>query len=665
MLKLKGGCMKRMNLKSPLFALAAAVLCALPVLADVPPLAGANFQVNVVTQGSQLNPAAAADAAGDFVIAWIDQGKSPITVKARLFDATGAATSGEIVVATLPGVLGAFPRVAMTPLGAFAVVWDDLQRVYLQRFDRQGGAVGSVVTIAPTNDPSHSPDIAMDAAGNAVVAWSVRQFIGDAIFLQRFDPSNLPLAAPEQINQVVTGTRDNPRIALGSAGSLLVSWDFDRTVVADVYARRFDGPTGAWSPEVRINPSQSGVQQGSSPVLFPNGEGAVLFSDLTAGTVQVRQVDTTGAPAGNALQLGTLGPESTISPAVVGADGTVLVAWQGSDRHIHGGFFDQTWQPVGATLAVSTPIPGSIEWAPALAAGGPGGFVAAWNNGGGPSLFPISPVPPVPDGADGSQIGVFAQRLATASACAPGLLCLGDGQRFTAQVSWTNPNNGQTGTGTAVPLTGDTGAFWFFDPANLELMIKVLDGGAVNGHFWVYYGSLSSVEYTITVTDTATGAVKTYHNAPGQLASQADVNAFPSSSTLAARTDLRTDPRTKAAPAAAAAAACDPTQGLCLDSSRFQVQVAFTDPLTAAPGQGRPVPLTGDTGSFWFFDPANLELMIKVLDARAVNGHFWVFYGALSDVDYTITVTDTTTGQQRTYHNAAHQLASSADFTAF
>jgi hypothetical protein len=57
--------------------------------------------------------------------------------------------------------------------------------------------------------------------------------------------------------------------------------------------------------------------------------------------------------------------------------------------------------------------------------------------------------------------------------------------------------------------------------------------------------------------------------------------------------------------------------------------------------------------------------MIKVLDGRAINGRFWVFYGALSDVDYTLTVTDTQTGQQKTYHNPRGTLASRADTQAF
>jgi len=54
----------------------------------------------------------------------------------------------------------------------------------------------------------------------------------------------------------------------------------------------------------------------------------------------------------------------------------------------------------------------------------------------------------------------------------------------------------------------------------------VLDGRPLNDKFWVFYGALSSVEYTLTVTDTQTGVVKTYTNPSGRLASVADTGAF-------------------------------------------------------------------------------------------------------------------------------------------
>ena len=114
-----------------------------------------------------------------------------------------------------------------------------------------------------------------------------------------------------------------------------------------------------------------------------------------------------------------------------------------------------------------------------------------------------------------------------ATTCVPNAttLCL-NGNRFQAQVSWRVASQGTAGNGTAISLSGDTGYFWFFSSGNVELVVKALDGRAVNGYFWIFYGALSDVEYTLTVTDTATGAVKTYSNPQGRLASTADTSAF-------------------------------------------------------------------------------------------------------------------------------------------
>jgi photosystem II stability/assembly factor-like uncharacterized protein len=108
---------------------------------------------------------------------------------------------------------------------------------------------------------------------------------------------------------------------------------------------------------------------------------------------------------------------------------------------------------------------------------------------------------------------------------APTALCL-TAARFRVEVGWQSTMTGQGGVGTAVPISEDTGAFWFFNTANLELMVKVLDARAINGRFWVFYGALSDVEYRITITDTVTGAVKIYVNPQGNLASVADTSAF-------------------------------------------------------------------------------------------------------------------------------------------
>ena len=46
-------------------------------------------------------------------------------------------------------------------------------------------------------------------------------------------------------------------------------------------------------------------------------------------------------------------------------------------------------------------------------------------------------------------------------------------------------------------------------------MVKVLDGCALNGHHWVFAAATTTVEYTLTVTDTRTGETRVYHNPLG------------------------------------------------------------------------------------------------------------------------------------------------------
>ena len=267
------------------------------------------------------------------------------------------------------------------------------------------------------------------------------------------------------------------------------------------------------------------------------------------------------------------------------------------------------------------------------------------------------------DGITGREL--WSLDLAAGPGCQPSTtrLCLNNG-RFQVEAAWKD-FQGNRGAGQAVALTADTGYFWFFSPSNVEAVLKVLDGRGLNGHFWTFYGALSSVEFRLTVTDTQTGAARRYSNPPGQLASVGDTNGFGPLGAFS-----KTVPGLSPLPlvgsrVAPAAGPCQPTaERLCLNGGRFAVEVAWKD-FQGNLGQGTAVPFSGDTGFFWFFDQANVELAIKVLDGTPLNGKFWVFYGALSSVEYTITVTDTQTGSVREYRNPAGRFGSAGDTGAF
>jgi hypothetical protein len=267
--------------------------------------------------------------------------------------------------------------------------------------------------------------------------------------------------------------------------------------------------------------------------------------------------------------------------------------------------------------------------------------------------------------SEATAVAPATTRAAATGPCAedPETLCLLDG-RFSVRSFFKEQRSGNTGSAMAIPDSDETGLFWFFNPANVELVVKLLDARSFSGAFWVFYGALSDVEYWIVVTDTETGAVKTYTNEPGNICGNADTRAFPEPAgglrAPAAGAPWQLAVGSLPAAALEGQTAAGTTGGcaadaetLCLRGDRFQVTVTWRDQRSGNTGTGMAIPSaqSDTTGFFWFFSPTNTELVLKVIDGSPVNGHFWVFYGALSDVEYTIEVVDTANGNRATYTN--------------
>jgi hypothetical protein len=127
----------------------------------------------------------------------------------------------------------------------------------------------------------------------------------------------------------------------------------------------------------------------------------------------------------------------------------------------------------------------------------------------------------------------------TSGFCTPNetRLCLdgapGDG-RFSVTVDFeTVLGGGFSGAALATPLAGlgarQGGLFTFFDEANPEMVLKILDGCIVNDHYWLYASAGTSVGMTITIVDNLLGGdPKVYVNPDLTPAPPLqDVNALP------------------------------------------------------------------------------------------------------------------------------------------
>ncbi len=93
-------------------------------------------------------------------------------------------------------------------------------------------------------------------------------------------------------------------------------------------------------------------------------------------------------------------------------------------------------------------------------------------------------------------------------------LCL-NGGRFQVRATWRD-FDGNTGDGRRVTFgADDSGLFWFFADDNWEMLVKVLDGCAFNGRYWVFAAATTNVGYTLRVFDRLTGRVAEYTNPLG------------------------------------------------------------------------------------------------------------------------------------------------------
>jgi len=110
------------------------------------------------------------------------------------------------------------------------------------------------------------------------------------------------------------------------------------------------------------------------------------------------------------------------------------------------------------------------------------------------------------------------------STCAS-LVCLNDG-RFAIDVRWYT--GAASGHGTPIDVTADSATYSFFGTGNIELVVKVLDGCAVNGHHWVFIAGLTDVSVDVIVTEVATANATSYSNPLGQpFQPIQDTSAFP------------------------------------------------------------------------------------------------------------------------------------------
>ncbi|MEM8558754.1 MAG: T9SS type A sorting domain-containing protein, partial [Bacteroidota bacterium] len=286
----------------------------------------------------------------------------------------------------------------------FAVVWSSdgqdgsLSGIYAQRFGSDGTRQGSEFRVNTyTTSNQSSPDIAMDPAGDFVVAWTSGEFSGAGqdgssygVYGQRLAADGSPRGGEFRINASTTDAQFSPDIGMDAEGSFVVAWTSGELSGAGqdidgIFARRFD--MGDGEGEFLVNTSPQGTQQQVSTAMNAIGDAVVVWEsvpqDGSSFGIFGQRYDPEGLPEGSEFQINTYtaGPQSLPEVAVDG-DGNFVVTWvsygqDGSGSGIFGQRYRATGTPQGPEFQINAYTVGD-QTLPDVAMDATGDFVVTW-----------------------------------------------------------------------------------------------------------------------------------------------------------------------------------------------------------------------------------------------------------------------------------------------
>ena len=260
---------------------------------------GPEFRVNTYTTSEQFEPAVVMAPNGDFVVVWTSDGQDGdwYGIYGQRYDASGNPVGSEFRVNTTTSQEQSGPVVAMDDAGNFVVAWISYDitgsdsDIYIQRYNAAGVAQGGEVVVnTQTGDYQNSPAIAMSGAGQFVIVWSsyIQDGDGTGVYGQRFDAAGNTVGTEFQVNTYTTGDQYSPSVAMDDSGAFVVTWDSNGqdTSGQGVYLQRFDATGNKLGLETRVNSTVAGGQYGSAVAFDPSGGFVVAWTSSTRTMAQ-------------------------------------------------------------------------------------------------------------------------------------------------------------------------------------------------------------------------------------------------------------------------------------------------------------------------------------------------------------------------------------------
>ena len=178
------------------------------------------------------------------IVVWLSAGSDGddsdgTSIQAQRLDSFGDPVGAEFQVNTLTTGDSRKPDVAMDAAGNFVIAWHnsgavspevDGYSIWARRYNSVGSAQGSEFQVNTyTTNAQRAPTIALDQDGDFVVSWHSWGSPGDdsevdSVQIQRFRANATRIGGQVQANQYTTNYQAYPAVAMDADGNFIVTW---------------------------------------------------------------------------------------------------------------------------------------------------------------------------------------------------------------------------------------------------------------------------------------------------------------------------------------------------------------------------------------------------------------------------------------------------------
>ncbi len=194
--------------------------------------------------GQAYFPQIVIDASGNALAVWFQHDGTRYNIWSNRYSAdSGWNAAAAVLIETGDGD-AEFPQIAIDASGNALVVWRQSDgtnyNIYSNRYSA-GSGWGIAELIEAGDGQAESPQIAIDASGNALAVWVQTDGTYNSVYSNRYSAeSGWDAAEAELIEDGNDGDAYNPQIAIDASGNALAVWrQYDGTNY-NIWSNRFD-----------------------------------------------------------------------------------------------------------------------------------------------------------------------------------------------------------------------------------------------------------------------------------------------------------------------------------------------------------------------------------------------------------------------------------------